>query len=204
MCRNAHFSVRTRQAALQAAGAPARGTASAVRRQTASESGHGFARSRRCPAQPGGSPMAVTRRRFFKTLTGASVGTAVGALTALGADLTPKQARAQELRIAQAKVTPSICCYCSVGCGLLVHTVDDQIVNIEGNPASPINYGNLCPKGAAVFQLHVNPNRLTKVLHRRPGGTEWEEMELGPAMDRVAELVKQARDESFVEKSADG
>jgi formate dehydrogenase major subunit len=148
--------------------------------------------------------MAVTRRRFFKTITGASVGTAVGALTALGADLTPKVARAQELRIAKAKVTPSVCCYCSVGCGLLVHTVNDQIVNIEGNPASPINYGNLCPKGAAVFQLHVNPNRLTKVLHRRPGGTQWEEMELDAAMDRVAELVKQARDETFVEKSPDG
>jgi formate dehydrogenase major subunit len=148
--------------------------------------------------------MAVTRRTFFKKAAGASVGTAVGALASLGADLTPKVARAQELRIARAKVTPSVCCYCSVGCGLLVHTVDSQIVNIEGNPASPLNYGNLCPKGAAVFQLHVNPNRLTKVLHRRPGGTQWEEMELNAAMDRVAELVKQARDDTFVEKSADG
>jgi len=148
--------------------------------------------------------MAVTRRTFFKTVTGATVGTAVGALSALGTDLSPKVARAQELRIGQAKVTPSVCCYCSVGCGLLVHTVEGQIVNIEGNPASPINYGNLCPKGAAVFQLHVNPNRLTKVLHRKPGGTQWEEMELGAAMDRVAELVKQTRDETFVEKSQDG
>src|SRR4029078_12246420 len=116
----------------------------------------------------------------------------------------PSGARAPELRIARAKVTPSVCCYCSVGSGLLVHTVDDQIVNIEGNPASPLNYGNLCPKGAAVFQLHVNPNRLTKVLHRQPGGTQWEEMELNAAMDRVALLVKQARDETFVEKNADG
>jgi formate dehydrogenase major subunit len=148
--------------------------------------------------------MAVTRRAFFKTATASTVGTAVGALAALGTDLTPKVARAQELRIAQAKVTPSVCCYCSVGCGLLVHTVDEQIVNIEGNPASPLNYGNLCPKGAAVFQLHVNPNRLTKVLHRRPGGTQWEEMQLDEAMDRVAELVKQARDETFVERSPEG
>ena len=148
--------------------------------------------------------MAVTRRGFFKTVTGATTVTAVGALTGLGIDLTPKVARAQELRIAQAKVTPSVCCYCSVGCGLLVHTVDEQIVNIEGNPASPLNYGNLCPKGAAVFQLHVNPNRLTKVLHRRPGGTQWEAMQLDEAMDRVAELVKQARDETFVERSPEG
>ncbi len=148
--------------------------------------------------------MAVTRRSFFKKAAGASVGTAVGALAGLGADLSPKVARAQELRISKAKVTQSVCCYCSVGCGLLVHTVDDQIVNIEGNPASPLNYGNLCPKGAAVFQLHVNPNRLTKTLHRRPGGTAWEVVELDWAMDRVAQLVKQARDETFIEKSAEG
>src|SRR4051794_34485072 len=148
--------------------------------------------------------MAVTRRTFFKKAAGASVGTAVGALAGLGTDLTPKVARAQELRIARAKATPSVCCYCSVGCGLLVHTVDGQIVNIEGNPASPLNYGNLCPKGAAVFQLHVNPNRLTKVMHRAPGATQWEEWELDRAMDRVAELVKKTRDETFVERDANG
>jgi formate dehydrogenase major subunit len=148
--------------------------------------------------------MAVSRRQFFRRFSTASVGTAVGALAGLGVDLTPKVARAEELRIARAKTTTSVCCYCSVGCSLLVHTVDDQIVNIEGNPASPINYGNLCPKGAAVFQLHVNPNRLTRVLHRSPGDTSWEEWDLERAMNRVAELVKQARDESFVERSQDG
>src|SRR3712207_6543969 len=148
--------------------------------------------------------MSVTRRDFFKFSGTAAAGTAVGALAGLGADLRPKVARAAELRIARAKTYPSVCCYCSVGCGTLVHVVDDQIVNIEGNPASPLNYGNLCPKGAAVFQLHVNPNRLTKVLYRRPGGTQWEIVELEWAMDRVAELVKQTRDETFIERSPDG
>jgi formate dehydrogenase major subunit len=148
--------------------------------------------------------MAVTRREFLGLSSRTAAGTAVGALAALGADLTPKIARAQELRIAGAETHPSVCCYCSVGCGLLVHTVDGQIVNIEGNPASPLNYGNLCPKGAAVFQLHVNPNRLTKVLHRAPGATQWEEWDLERAMDRVAELVKQTRDETFVERDANG
>ena len=148
--------------------------------------------------------MAVTRREFLKLSGRTAAGTAVGALTALGADLQPKAARAQELRIARAETHPSVCNYCSVGCGLLVHTVDGQIVNIEGNPASPLNYGNLCPKGAAVFQLHVNPNRLTKVLYRRPGGTQWETVELEWAMDRVAELVKKTRDETFIERSQDG
>jgi formate dehydrogenase major subunit len=148
--------------------------------------------------------MAVSRRQLFKVSGATMAGTAVGALAGLGADLAPKVARAQELRIAGAETHPSVCCYCSVGCGLLVHTVDGQIVNIEGNPASPLNYGNLCPKGAAVFQLHVNPNRLTKVLHRAPGATQWEEWDLDRAMDRVAELVKKTRDETFIERDTSG
>ena len=148
--------------------------------------------------------MAVSRRQFLKVSSVAATSTAVGALAALGADLQPKVARAQELRIQNAKTVPSVCPYCAVGCGLLVHTVDGQIVNIEGNPASPINQGNLCPKGAATYQLHVNPNRLTRVLHRAPGATEWEVWELNRAMDRIAELVKQTRDETFVERLPDG
>jgi len=148
--------------------------------------------------------MAVSRRTFFKSAAGASVGTAVGALAALQADLKPKVARAQELRIQNAKVRPSVCPYCAVGCGLLVHTVDGQIVNIEGNPASPVSQGNLCPKGAATYQLHVNPNRLTRVLHRAPGATEWEVWEWDRAMDRIAELTKQTRDETFVERLPNG
>jgi formate dehydrogenase major subunit len=148
--------------------------------------------------------MTVSRRQFLKVSSVAATSTAVGALAALGADLQPKVARAQELRIQNAKVFPSVCPYCAVGCGLLVHTVDGQIVNIEGNPASPINQGNLCPKGAATYQLHVNPNRLTKVRHRAPGATQWEEWELDRAMDRIAELVKKTRDETFVERLSNG
>ena len=148
--------------------------------------------------------MAVSRRQFLKVSGVAASSTAVGALAALGADLQPKVARAQQLRIQNAKTFPSVCPYCAVGCGLLVHTVDGQIVNIEGNPASPISQGNLCPKGAATYQLHVNPNRLTKVLHRAPGATAWEEWELDRAMDRIAELVKKTRDETFVERLTDG
>ena len=148
--------------------------------------------------------MAVTRRDFLRVSTTAMAGTALGGLVGLGADLMPKVARAEELRIKNAQVHPSVCPYCAVGCGLLVHTVDGQIVNIEGNPESPVNYGNLCPKGAATFQLHVNPNRLTKVLHRSPGARDWEVWDLERAMDRVAELTKQTRDETFVERLPNG
>ena len=148
--------------------------------------------------------MVLDRRALFKVSGATMAGTALGALSSLGADLRPKVARAQELRIKNAKTFPSVCPYCAVGCGTLVHTVDDKIVNIEGNPASPVNFGNLCPKGAASFQLHVNPNRLTKVLHRAPGAAEWEVWELDRAMDRVAELTKQTRDSTFVERLPNG
>src|SRR5712692_3915548 len=113
--------------------------------------------------------MNLSRREFLRVSSGAMAGTALGGLIGLGINLGPAKARAQELRIKNAKAVPSVCPYCAVGCGTLVHTVNGQIVNIEGDPRSPINYGNLCPKGAAIYQLHVNPNRLTKVLHRSAG-----------------------------------
>ena len=146
----------------------------------------------------------VTRRDFIRGTTAVAAGTALGGLVATGADLRPTVARAQELRIKTAKTTPSICPYCSVGCATLVHTIDGKIVNVEGDPRSPFNEGTLCPKGAAIYQLHVNPNRPTKVLHRAPGAAEWEEWELDRAMDRVAELVKKTRDETFIEKLENG
>jgi anaerobic selenocysteine-containing dehydrogenase len=82
-----------------------------------------------------------------------------------------------------------------VGCATLVHTVEGTIVNIEGDPRSPHSEGTLCPKGAATYQLHVNPNRPTRVLHRAPGATEWEVWDLERAMDRVAWLTKRTRDD---------
>src|SRR5919198_5679833 len=149
-------------------------------------------------------PMDLSRRDFLRFSVSAAGGTALAGLVGSGVNLAPVVAQAQELRIQNAKVTPSVCPYCAVGCGLLVHTVNGQIVNIEGNPQSPINFGNLCPKGAATYQLHVNPNRLTKVLHRDPGATQWEVWDLDRAMDRVAELTKKTRDETFVDRLPNG
>jgi formate dehydrogenase major subunit len=100
-----------------------------------------------------------------------------------------------------ARAIPSVCPYCAVGCGLLVHVKDDRIVNIEGDPASPINEGTVCPKGAAAFQLAVNPNRLTKLLYRAPHGLAWEARPLAWAMDRIAELVRETRERTFVRES---
>jgi formate dehydrogenase major subunit len=149
--------------------------------------------------------MPLSRREFVRaSAAGIGSGTALGSLVGLGANLAPATARAQELRIREAKATPSVCPYCSVGCATIVHTVGNEIVNIEGDPRSPHSEGTLCPKGAAIYQLHKNPNRATKVLHRKPGATGWEEVELDWAMDRVAELVKKTRDETFVERLEDG
>jgi formate dehydrogenase major subunit len=148
--------------------------------------------------------MDVSRRDVLRLSVAGGSGTALGGLIASGISLAPVLAKAQELRIAKAKVTPSVCPFCSVGCATLVQTINGQIVNIEGDSRSPHNEGSLCPKGAATFQLHINPNRPTQVLHRAPGATEWEVWDLNRAMDRVAELVKKTRDETFIEKLPNG
>jgi formate dehydrogenase major subunit len=148
--------------------------------------------------------MDISRRNFLRFSVAAGTGTALSGLIGSGVNLGPTVAQAQELRINGAKVTPSVCPYCSVGCATLIHTIDGKIVNIEGDPRSPHNEGALCPKGAAIFQLHVNPNRPVQVLHRAPGATDWEVWDLNRAMDRVAELVKKTRDETFIEKLQNG
>jgi len=147
----------------------------------------------------------LSRREFLQqSSAGIGAGTALGSLIGLGASLAPATARAQALRIREARATPSVCPYCSVGCALVVHTIGNEIVNIEGDKRSPHNEGCLCPKGAATYQLIRNPNRATKVLHRKPGAANWQEVELDWAMDRVAQLVKKTRDETFVERLEDG
>jgi formate dehydrogenase major subunit len=148
--------------------------------------------------------MDLSRRDFLRSSTTAAASTAIGGLVGLGVSLDPATARAQELRIKDATTVPSVCPYCSVGCATLIHTVNGRIVNIEGDPRSPHNEGTLCPKGAAIYQLHINPNRPTQVLHRAPGATEWEVWDLERAMDRVAELVKRTRDDTFVERLPNG
>ncbi|HEX3998612.1 MAG TPA: formate dehydrogenase [Pirellulales bacterium] len=101
-------------------------------------------------------------------------------------------------------VGTSICPYCAVGCGQLIYAKGNDVIHIEGDPRSPINQGTLCPKGAGTLGWLLNPDRLTKVKYRAPFSTRWEERSLDWAMDRIAHLVKRTRDETFVEKLADG
>jgi formate dehydrogenase major subunit len=107
-------------------------------------------------------------------------------------------------RVAGLKATESVCPYCAVGCGQVVYTRNGQLVDIEGNPRSPINQGTLCPKGAASRQLVQQPGRLTKVRYRRPGGTEWEEIGLEQAMDMIARRVIDAREAGWQDTERHG
>jgi formate dehydrogenase major subunit len=103
-----------------------------------------------------------------------------------------------------ADVSVSVCPYCAVGCSQLVYTKNGQIIDIEGNYDSPINGGTLCPKGAATYGLLNNPHRETKVKYRAPYSDRWEERSLEWTMDRIAERVKQTRDETFEETDENG
>ena len=107
-------------------------------------------------------------------------------------------------RVRGATVTHSICPYCAVGCATNIYTKAGEVIDIEGNPDSPINEGTLCPKGANTFQIHHNPHRVKHVLWRAPYSTEWVEKPLDWAMDRIAMLTKQTRDEGYREKNDEG
>lgn len=138
----------------------------------------------------------LDRREFLRGAAGG--GFSLGTLFGLGMDLRAAQAEVRRLKIANAREVPSICPYCAVGCAQIVSVRDGKIINIEGNPESPINGGTLCPKGAATFQLAVNPNRVTKVWYRAPGATEWDKTKtLDWAMDQIARRVKATRDATF-------
>jgi len=101
-------------------------------------------------------------------------------------------------------VVPSVCPYCAVGCGQLIYARQGKIIDVEGNPASPINGGTLCPKGSATYGLIVNPARVTTVKYRAPYSDHWEERPLEWAMDRIAQLVKSTRAKAYEAQDAGG
>jgi formate dehydrogenase major subunit len=148
----------------------------------------------------------MDRRTFIKaTLAGG------GAVSAFGFDLAPVRAQTQGLKIARTSETRSTCPYCSVSCGVIIHTLGDksknavpQVVHVEGDPDHPINRGTLCPKGASLEQDILNERRLTKPQVRRPGSDRWEDISWEQAFDEIARKVKTTRDQTFVEKDQNG
>src|SRR3990170_5711112 len=147
--------------------------------------------------------MDLSRRNFLKLSTATAAGAAVGTG---GLNLAPVEAVATSLKIKEAKVFPSVCPYCAVGCVQLVYVKDNKIVDIEGDPDTPHTLGRLCPKGAATIQLSNNPLRPTKALYRAAGSDKWEEKSLEWMYDEIAKRVKATRDATFVEveKGKDG
>jgi formate dehydrogenase major subunit len=148
-----------------------------------------------------------TRRDFMKV--SAASAAAVGVST-LGFDAAVAEARTveQELRIEGAKVSHSVCPYCAVGCSLLAYTRKNgngvELLQIEGDPDSPVNEGTLCPKGASSMELAVSRRRLQHPLHRAPGAREWKRVSWDFVLDKLARNIKAARDRTFVTKDDEG
>jgi formate dehydrogenase major subunit len=148
----------------------------------------------------------LTRRDFLK-LTGVSAGTL--ALSEFGFDLARAAQVRQTLRIAGATQSHSVCPYCAVGCSLIAYTRKEsdgsvRLLQIEGDPDSPINEGRLCPKGATAMQLATSNRRVEQPLYRAPGATAWQKMSWDDMLDKIARNIKATRDRTFVTTDATG
>jgi anaerobic selenocysteine-containing dehydrogenase len=148
----------------------------------------------------GGITMLDLSRRQFLKLSGATAATL--AVVELGFKPKEASAQAKEFKIARTTTTPTICPYCSVGCGILVHVNEEKndVLFTEGDPDHPINRGSLCSKGTSIRQLYTSDRRLQKPLYRAPGSDKWEEKEWSWTLDKIAENIKKTRDQHFVEQ----
>ena len=154
--------------------------------------------------------MELSRRSFLSA--GLKAGIAGGAgISVFGFDVEPLRAQAAGLKISRTTQTRSTCPYCSVSCGVIIHTIGDgaknvtpQVVHVEGDPDHPINRGTLCPKGSSLLQDIVNDRRLLRPQVRRPGSDHWEDISWDQAIDEIATRTKQLRDTTFLEKDAKG
>ncbi len=134
---------------------------------------------------------------FLRQTAGDRLGLGPAAQSERSRRLVPRTATAD-------KVVQSICPFCAVGCGQKVYVKDEKVIQIEGDPDSPISRGRLCPKGAASEKLVNSPMRETRVRYRRPGGTEWEDLSLAQATDMIAERIIRTREQTWEEATEDG
>jgi formate dehydrogenase major subunit len=140
---------------------------------------------------------ALRRLPLLQQLAGDPLALGKASRSARSARLVPRTTTAD-------RVVDSICPYCAVGCAQKVYVTGDRVVQIEGDPASPISRGRLCPKGSASAQLVNAPTREYRVKYRRPRGTEWEELSLDEAMDMIADRIIATRDLTWEDKGPDG
>lgn len=151
--------------------------------------------------------MELTRRQVIQAGAGAAVMSP--AVSPLGFDLTAAKNVKLSLRIEGATVAHSVCPYCAVGCAILAYTKKEadgkvKLLQIEGDPDSPVNEGRLCPKGATALQLAVSRRRVEAPMYREPGATEWKKVSWDFALDKLARNIKASRDNTFVTTDADG
>jgi len=152
--------------------------------------------------------MRVTRRQFFKISAG---GLGASSVAALGFSPGDALAEVREFKLARSTETRNTCPYCSVSCGLIMHSMGDKaknaessIFHIEGDPDHPVNRGTLCPKGAGLVDFVHSPNRLKYPEYRAPGTNEWKRISWDEAFTKIARLMKDDRDKNFIKKNADG
>jgi formate dehydrogenase major subunit len=148
--------------------------------------------------------MELTRRGFIKATT-------IGGTIALGFNVSKAEAEMREFKISRTTETRSICPYCAVGCGVILHTLGDKsknakaaVVHVEGDPDQPVSRGTLCPKGITLKDDITHKNRLTKPMVRKPGSDKWEDISWNDAITQIASHIKKTRDKSFVAKNAQG
>jgi formate dehydrogenase major subunit len=148
--------------------------------------------------------MELNRRDFIKISGATAAGVAV---SGLGFDLKPVKSYAGMLKTQYAKESTTICCYCAVGCGAIVHTSkrgDGRVINVEGDPDHVINQGALCSKGASIKQLVENDKRLTEPMYRAPYSDKWETVSWDWALGKIANRVKNTRDAAFEKSNSKG
>lgn len=152
--------------------------------------------------------MKVTRRQFFK-ICASGLGTS--SIAALGFSPADALAEVREFKLAGSAETRNTCPYCSVSCGLIMHSMGDRaknaessIFHIEGDPDHPVNRGTLCPKGAGLVDFIHSPNRLKYPEYRAPGSNEWKRISWADAFSKIARLMKDDRDKNFIARNSAG
>ena len=145
--------------------------------------------------------MHLTRRKFLHLSGAGTIGVMLGGL---GVNWAPVLAYADTLKIKGAKEATTICSFCAVGCGQIVHTRRGKIIDIEGDADHPINEGTLCSKGAASINIVNNKRRVSRPLYRAPGSTRWEKKSWDWTLDTIARRIEETRDKDFTTKNAKG
>src|SRR5579862_5793129 len=147
-----------------------------------------------CVGESSKTVAGVTRREWFRTAAGGCAGLALSSLV----DVAAVQASTRKLKLSDVNEFTTSCNFCSCGCGMVATVREGKLITMEGDFDHIVNRGSLCVKGISMFATHASPNRLTKPLYRAPGSDHWEEISWDNAVERVAQKIRQTRDETWI------